>query len=236
MASSTSSQQWKLGITALSASFVTFAALTAYHETQKRQRRRELDIEIAKSIAKDGSGHHIPTPEENWGKESMSSYVSVPSRSSEPYDETLIREQLARNYAFFGEEGMAKIRGGSVVIVGCGGVGSHAALMLARSGVSKIRLIDFDYVTLSSLNRHAAAVLSDVGIPKVECIKRVIESSSKWVEVDARVDIWRKDEGGGLLLEGADWVLGEAFCYLHSIDRLIIWKMRSIIFPQKSTY
>ncbi|KIJ50617.1 hypothetical protein M422DRAFT_204191 [Sphaerobolus stellatus SS14] len=123
------------------------------------------------------------------------------------YDESLIREQLARNYAFFGEEGMAKIRGGFVVVVGCGGVGSHAAMMLARSGVAKIRLVDFDYVTLSSLNRHAAAGLSDVGMPKVTCIKRTIESFAKWVDVDARVDIWRKDEGGGNLLEGADWVL-----------------------------
>jgi tRNA threonylcarbamoyladenosine dehydratase len=49
------------------------------------------------------------------------------------YDEELVREQLARNYAFFGEEGMRKLRGASVVIVGCGGVGSWAAVMLARS-------------------------------------------------------------------------------------------------------
>jgi hypothetical protein len=49
------------------------------------------------------------------------------------YSEVLIREQLARNYVFFGEEGMRKVRRGSVVIVGCGGVGSWAAVMLARS-------------------------------------------------------------------------------------------------------
>ena len=51
------------------------------------------------------------------------------------YSEELIREQLARNYAFFGDEAMAKVRGGTVVIVGCGGVGSWAAVMLARSYV-----------------------------------------------------------------------------------------------------
>ena len=76
-----------------------------------------------------------------------------------------------------------------------------------RRGVSKIRLVDFDYVTLSSLNRHATAVLSDVGTPKVKCIERTLKQISRWVHVDSRVDIWRKEQGGDLL-EGADWVIG----------------------------
>jgi hypothetical protein len=43
--------------------------------------------------------------------------------------------QLARNYVFLGEEGMALVRKSYVVVVGCGGVGSWAALMLLRSYV-----------------------------------------------------------------------------------------------------
>ena len=75
------------------------------------------------------------------------------------------------------------------------------------SGVSKIRLVDFDYVTLSSLNRHATAGLDDVGTPKVKCIEKTLLSICKWVQVDSRVEIWRKEEGGALL-EDADWVIG----------------------------
>ena len=75
------------------------------------------------------------------------------------------------------------------------------------SGVKKLRLVDFDQVTLSSLNRHATAVLSDVGTPKVRCIERTLKQISRVVEVDARIDIWRKESGGDLL-EGADWVIG----------------------------
>ncbi|PCH36872.1 hypothetical protein WOLCODRAFT_140616 [Wolfiporia cocos MD-104 SS10] len=101
---------------------------------------------------------------------------------------------------------MAKIRKGTVVVVGCGGVGSWAAIMLVRSGISRIRLVDFDYVTLSSLNRHATAVLADVGTPKVKCIERTLKQISRWVEIDARVDIWRKEQGSDLL-QGADWVI-----------------------------
>lgn len=39
--------------------------------------------------------------------------------------------------------------------------------MIARSGVRKIRIIDFDVLTYSSLNRHAVATLVDVGKTKV---------------------------------------------------------------------
>lgn len=77
--------------------------------------------------------------------------------------------------------------------------------------MSYIRLVDFDYVTLSSLNRHATAGLTDVGTPKVKSIEKTLRQISRWVEVDSRIEIWRKEEGG-LLLQDADWVIGK-FCY-----------------------
>jgi hypothetical protein len=51
------------------------------------------------------------------------------------YDEELVMEQLARNRAFYGDEGMERIRTSFVIVVGAGGVGSWAATMLARSGI-----------------------------------------------------------------------------------------------------
>ena len=44
-------------------------------------------------------------------------------------------------------DGMERITSASVLVVGLGGVGSHAAHMLARSGVGYLRLVDFDMVT-----------------------------------------------------------------------------------------
>ncbi|KJZ75206.1 hypothetical protein HIM_05400 [Hirsutella minnesotensis 3608] len=100
------------------------------------------------------------------------------------FDEELILEQLARNRVFLTPEGLDKLRDSFVVVVGCGGVGSHCTAALARSGVSKIRLIDFDQVTLSSLNRHAVATLADVGIPKVQCLRRRLIAIAPWVKFD----------------------------------------------------
>lgn len=75
--------------------------------------------------------------------------------------------------------------------------------------------MDFDYVTLSSLNRHAAAGLADVGTPKVKCLENALRRFSRWIEIDPRIELWNK-EGGGTLLEGVDWVIGEVLPIRHS--------------------
>lgn len=72
--------------------------------------------------------------------------------------EVIIREALARNYVFLGEDKMDQVRKKFVVVVGLGGVGSAAAVMLVRSGIRKIRIIDFDQVSLSSLNVRAGSL------------------------------------------------------------------------------
>ena len=51
-------------------------------------------------------------------------------------------------------------------------------------------------------------VLADVGTPKVLCIERYLKTVAKWIQIDSRVDIWRKEDGGKLL-DGVDWVIGQ---------------------------
>jgi hypothetical protein len=50
-------------------------------------------------------------------------------------EEQLIKEQLSRNESFLGKDSLMKVRKSFVIVVGLGGVGSHAAHMLIRSGV-----------------------------------------------------------------------------------------------------
>jgi len=90
-------------------------------------------------------------------KREFSNAVAFKSNRKSELNEDFIRETLSRNYSFFGEEKMNKIRKSFVIVVGVGGVGSHAAHMLMRSGVGKLRIIDFDEVSISSLNRHSVA-------------------------------------------------------------------------------
>lgn len=120
------------------------------------------------------------------------------------YEDHLFREQLARNYAFLGEEGMEKLKNQYIVVVGAGGVGSWVVTMLVRSGCTKIRVIDFDQVSLSSLNRHSCATLVDVGTPKVECLKKHMKTIAPWCEVDAINELWNKDNAEKLLFDSGN--------------------------------
>ena len=62
--------------------------------------------------------------------------------------------------------------------------------MLLRSGVGRLRLVDFDQVTLSSLNRHAVATRADVGTPKALALARHFREISPETHVDARVAMY----------------------------------------------
>ncbi len=101
------------------------------------------------------------------------------------YPEDITNEFYSRISNFFGSSHFSDINKSFVVIVGVGGVGSHCAHMLLRSGVINMRLIDFDQVSLSSLNRHAVATLDDVGIPKVTAMKTKFEAIAPWAKVEA---------------------------------------------------
>ncbi len=77
-----------------------------------------------------------------------------------------------------------------VLVVGLGGVGSHAAHLLVRAGVSRLRLVDFDQVTLSSLNRHATATRADVGTSKAHALRDALIRINPEAEIEAIVEVF----------------------------------------------
>ncbi|CAK0785696.1 hypothetical protein CVIRNUC_008907 [Coccomyxa viridis] len=122
-------------------------------------------------------------------------------------DDEIVSEHFTRNIQFFGRPSQERIMQSFVIVVGLGGVGSHAAHMLLRSGVRKLRLIDFDQVSLSSLNRHALATRADVGMPKATCLKEHFQEVVPETEVDARVAMYSEEAEESLLEGRPDFVL-----------------------------
>jgi len=128
------------------------------------------------------------------------------SKGREGTDE-IRNEMYSRICSFFGEKSFPKIRDAFVIVVGLGGVGSHAINMLVRSGVSKVRIIDFDQVTLSSLNRHSLASLKDVGQSKAIVLKQRLLDIAPWIEIEAITEMFIGTEAERLLNNNPTYVL-----------------------------
>jgi len=67
-----------------------------------------------------------------------------------------------------GEAGLRRLRESFVVVAGLGAVGGYAVEALARSGVGRLRLIDYDEVRPSNINRQLYALWETVGRKKCE--------------------------------------------------------------------
>ena len=76
-----------------------------------------------------------------------------------------------------------KLKKAKVCILGLGGLGSNVAVLLARSGIGSLKLIDFDVVEASNLNRQQYRI-SHIGIKKTEAIKTIIKEINPFVEID----------------------------------------------------
>uniref|UniRef100_I1Q186 THIF-type NAD/FAD binding fold domain-containing protein n=1 Tax=Oryza glaberrima TaxID=4538 RepID=I1Q186_ORYGL len=128
--------------------------------------------------------------------------------TSDLLDDEVVSEQLTRNIQFFGMESQKKVTGSFVVVIGLGGVGSHAASMLLRSGVGRLLLVDFDQkVSLSSLNRHAVATRDDVGTPKALCLKKHFSMIYPECQIEAKVQLYDPSCEDEILSGQPDFVL-----------------------------
>jgi molybdopterin/thiamine biosynthesis adenylyltransferase/rhodanese-related sulfurtransferase len=83
----------------------------------------------------------------------------------------------------FGMEAQRRLKQGSVLLIGAGGLGSPLALYLAAAGVGHIGLVDFDVVDESNLQRQIAHGTSTVGMKKTESAKQRIQDLNPNVEV-----------------------------------------------------
>lgn len=82
-----------------------------------------------------------------------------------------------------GEEGQQKLQNASVLVVGCGGLGSPIAVYLASSGLGKLHLIDFDTVDETNLHRQVFYAIEDVGKSKAEVLSNFIKKRAPFTEV-----------------------------------------------------
>lgn len=103
-----------------------------------------------------------------------------------------------------------RLRGATVGIAGCGGLGSNAAVALARAGVGRLILADPDRVELSNLNRQHY-FQSDIGRAKVEALAGHLRAINPDIEL-----VLHELE---LTPENAPGIFGEADLLIEAFDR-----------------
>lgn len=167
-------QGTRLTLTAIAASVLTASTILGYQKIT-RSRLEEDKSAIRRAINTAEEPRPIAIIDEE--KEQQN--------KREAMDESLVLELLARNIAFFGAEQVNKVRRSFVVVLGAGAIGSWTALMLARSGVEHIRVVDCGIVRLESMTRHAVAKISDIGQSKATIMKRYIGDIAPHADVEA---------------------------------------------------
>lgn len=93
-------------------------------------------------------------------------------------------DRLNRITLLFGKDAISKLKKSTVMVVGCGAVGSFAIESLARSGVGHLILIDFDLVEKSNINRQLFALDSTIHKNKVDVAKQRIIDINPKITVD----------------------------------------------------
>jgi len=124
------------------------------------------------------------------------------------------KERYVRQIAFYGigKEGQEKLAKSRVMILGCGGLGSASASILARAGIGCLKLVDRDFLELNNLQRQILYEEHDVkeGLPKPIAAQRRIEQINSTIKVEPvvmdvnRFNIENLIEDVDLVIDAAD--------------------------------
>ncbi|MBV1818867.1 thiamine biosynthesis protein ThiF [Clostridium cochlearium] len=101
-----------------------------------------------------------------------------------------------------------KLKKVSVAIAGLGGLGSTAALSLARVGIGKLILVDYDVVEPSNLNRQQYFI-KHIGMKKTQAMKDIISQCNPFVKIET-IDAYVDEKNIESIFKDADIII-EAF-------------------------
>ncbi len=110
-------------------------------------------------------------------------------------------------FRLYGKEAMAALRQAHVLIVGIGGVGSWVGEALARSGVGRLTLVDWDDICFSNTNRQIHAMTGTAGRAKVEILAERIRLINPECDVIAIREFYTDQNADKLIAPGLSYVV-----------------------------
>lgn len=118
-----------------------------------------------------------------------------------------MQSQFSRTELLIGSDGLQKLNNSKVTIFGLGGVGSYTVEALARAGIGKLILIDFDEICLTNINRQLHALHSTIGRSKVEVMKERLLDINPRLEVRIHRTFYTSKEAEFFLSDKPDYVV-----------------------------
>ncbi len=113
------------------------------------------------------------------------------------------RGAFSRNIGWVTEAEQAKLRQTHVAIGGLGGVGGIHLLTLARLGIGKFSIADFDAFDIVNFNRQVGATVSSVGRAKIDVLSEMLRDINPDVELRVFPEGIQKHNMNGFL-DGVD--------------------------------
>jgi molybdopterin-synthase adenylyltransferase len=106
----------------------------------------------------------------------------------------------------FGEAGQERLKGASVLVSRCGGVGGVVAYQLAAAGVGRLVLAHAGALRPDDLNRQLLMSYAEIGRPRVEQAARRLRELNPFIEVEPVAENV-SEENAGRLVGRADLVV-----------------------------
>lgn len=132
-------------------------------------------------------------------------------------------QAFARNLGWISVNEQNILKNKVVCIAGVGGVGGQYAEVLARLGVCRFRLADFDVFEIQNFNRQNGSGVSTLGLKKIEVIRNLI------IDINPLAQIELFEEG--LNNENISKFLDGATVYLDGLDFFVL-DIRQLIFNE----
>lgn len=94
-------------------------------------------------------------------------------------------QRFTRTRLLLGDSSFSRLCSGHVAVIGLGAVGGYVVEGLARAGVGRLTLVDFDTVQTSNINRQVLALENTVGMPKVKAAEERVKQINPECRTDA---------------------------------------------------
>lgn len=123
---------------------------------------------------------------------------------------------------------MTVLNKSTVAVFGIGGVGSYAVEALARTGIGKIVIVDYDIIDITNINRQVHATTNTIGIPKVVAMKNRLFEINPDLEVVAIKEKYNNQTRDKLLTTDYDYIVDAIDMVSSKIDLIIAAKLMDI--------